>query len=172
MFIRDSTIVARPGAGATAEAAIELRHSRNLALNGLAAPWPAVFASGNQEAFPPALATDGAPGTFWVSDGTQRGDGPAPDKPKLLGVDFGAPVRVAEVRMVPRANFGPRAYTIEVSDDGVAWRQVAAIPVAANGPVTTAIAPTTARALRLRITDSHDAQRPPRNVQVAELEVR
>jgi hypothetical protein len=165
-------IAARTGSGAAVRTAIELRHSRNLALNGLGAPWPAASASGSQEAFPPALATDGAAGTFWVSDGTQRGDGPSPERPKLLTVDFGAPVQIAEVRMVPRTGYGPRAYAIEASDDGAAWRQVASVPAAPNGPVTTAIAPTTARALRLRITDSHDAQRPPRNVQVAELEVR
>jgi hypothetical protein len=166
------TIVARNASGVEARTAIELRHTDNLALNGLGAPWPAALASGSQTAFPPTLATDGATGTFWVSDGTQRGDGPTPERPKLLAVDFGAPVQVAELRMVPRTNYGPRAYTIEVSDDGAAWREVAAVPAAANGPVTTTIAPTTARALRLRITDSHDAQRPPRNVQVAELEVR
>ena len=166
------TVIARTAGGAEGRATVELRHSGNLALNGLGAPWPAAFASGQQPAYPPSLATDGAPGTFWVSDGTQRGEGPTPDRPKYLGVDFGAAVQVGSVRMVPRTNYGPRAYTIEVSDDGASWREVASVPAAANGAVTTSFAPTTVRALRLRITDSHDAQRPPRNVQVAELEVR
>jgi hypothetical protein len=165
-------IVARTGGGAETRTAIELRHSSNLALNGLGAPWPAASASGSQAAYPPALATDGSASTFWVSDGTQRGDGPTPERPKLLAVEFGAPATIREVRMVPRTGYGPRAYTIEVSEDGTAWREVAAVPAAPNGPVTTPLAAVTVRALRLRITDSHDAQRPPRNVQIAELEVR
>jgi len=165
-------VVARTASGARTEAAVELRHSDDLARNGLGAPWPAVSASGSQAAFPPALATDGSTATFWVSDGTQRGDGPSPDRPKLLAVDFGAPVRIGRVTMVPRVNFGPRAYTIEVSEDGAEWREVASVPAAPNGTVSSSFAATTARHLRLRITDSHDAQRPPRNVQVAALEVR
>jgi hypothetical protein len=165
-------LTARTASGAESRAALTLRHSDNLAWNGVGAPWPAPSASGSQEAYPPALATDGLPATFWVSDGTQRGDGPSPERPKLLGVDFGAPVEVDTVRMVPRVNYGPRAYTIEVSADGESWQPVAAVPSAPNGTVTTSFAPTAARALRLRITDSHDAQRPPRNVQIAELEVR
>ena len=154
-------VVARTESGAEAGATIVLHHSDNLARNGLGAPWPAASASGSQEAFPPALATDGAPGTFWVSDGTQRGDGPTPERPKLLAVDFGAPVTVREVRMVPRAGYGPRAYTIEASGDGTTWQAVAAVPAAPNAAVTTTFAPVEARALRLRITDGHDAQRPP-----------
>ena len=74
--------------------------------------------------------------------------------------------------MVPRTGYGPRAYTIEASGDGTTWETVAAVPDAPNAAVTTTFAPVEARALRLRITDGHDAQRPPRNVQVAELEVR
>lgn len=165
-------VAVRSDGGGVAQASTELRHSDDLARNGLGARWPSAFASGSQSAYPPSLATDGSTGTFWVSDGTQAGQGPSPSAPQFLGVDFGAAVRIASVRMTPRSGYGPRAYSIEVSDDGETWRQVADVPAAANGPVTTTFTPVTARLVRLRITDAYDRVRPPRNVQVAGLEVR
>jgi hypothetical protein len=165
-------VTATTASGARAEAVVTLHHWDDLARNGLGAPWPAASASGSQDAYPPALATDGSASTFWVSDGTARGEGPTPERPKLLAVDLGAPLTVGRVTMVPRPGYGPRAYTIELSEDGQAWQQVAAVPAAPNAAVTTPFAPATARHVRLRITDSHDAQRPPRNVQVVALEVR
>lgn len=55
----------------------------------------------------------------------------------VLGVDFGAPVTVGTVTMVPRAGYGPSAYSIQVSNDDQTWTTVADIPSAANGTVTT-----------------------------------
>lgn len=151
---------------------IDLLFSNNLALNPVDSQWPAVFSDSKQPNYPPALAVDGSTGTFWVSGGAAAGEGPTPAKPIALGVDFGAPVTVGSVTMRPRTNYGPKAYTIEVSQNGETWREVAAVPSAPNGITVTTFSPTEARYLRLKITDSHDPVRPPRNVQVAELEVR
>jgi hypothetical protein len=73
--------------------------------------------------------------------------------------------------MTPRVGFGPKAYRIQVSDQDDDWRTVAEVPDVPNAAHTTRFAPTTARKLRLLITDSWDRIRPPRNVQVAELAV-
>jgi hypothetical protein len=144
----------------------------NLALNRAGTGFPSAFADDHQPALPPPLLNDGNLGTFWVSAGIQAGEGPTPEHPVHAGVDLGAPKLIAEVTMIPRAGFGPRAYTVEVSVDGEAWTQVASEPAAANGEVTTRFAPVTARHVRLRMTGGWDRIQPPRNVQVAELEVR
>ena len=144
----------------------------NLALNRSGTGHPAAFADDHQAAFPAALANDGNLGTFWVSAGTQAGQGPSPDHPIHVGVDLGAPARVGEVTMIPRPGFGPSAYTVEVSRDGETWTQVAEVPAAPNDSATTRFAPVTARHVRLRTTGGWDRVQPPRNVQVAELELR
>lgn len=161
-------------AGAQHAAATEtLHYSNDLALNGLGVAWPAITASSSQSAYPPTLAIDGSASTFWVAAGTAKGEGPQPTKPAYLTIDHGRPVTIAAVTEVPRANYGPKAYAIEVSEDGQAWREVASVPAAPNGPSATTLAePVRARYLRLKITDSWDSVRPPRNVQVAEVEER
>jgi hypothetical protein len=144
----------------------------NLALNREGVGFPEAFADSSQPAFPSALANDGNVNTYWVSSGTQAGQGPSPESPIHVGVDLGGSHPLGEVTMVPRVNFGPRAYTIEVSADGEAWNEVAAVPAAPNAQVTSGFETTEARYVRLRITDAYDSVQPPRNVQVAELEVR
>jgi hypothetical protein len=166
------TVTATAGAqrAATTET---LHYSDDLALNGLGTAWPAISASSSQATQPATFANDGSPGTFWVAAGTKQGEGPQPGKPEYLTVDHGAPVTIAAVTMVPRVNYGPKAYAVEVSEDGQTWREVANVPAAPNGPSTSTLPePVTARYLRLKITDSWDYVRPPRNVQVAELEER
>jgi hypothetical protein len=131
------------------------------------------FADDSQPAFPPSLLTDGDRDSFWVSAGTAAGQGPSPEHPVHAGVDLGESRRVSGITMIPRTGYGPRAYTVEVSEDGQAWTEAAAVPAAPNDWVVTELAtPVTARHVRLRITDGWDSVRPPRNVQVAELEVR
>jgi hypothetical protein len=130
-----------------------------------------VSASSAQAAFPPARAVDGDNTTFWVSDGTQAGQGPSATNPQILAVDLGVPARIGTVVMVPRVDFGPSSYLIERSLDGVAWTAVADIAAAPNSTVPTSFAPVTARHVRLVITGGHDAIQPPRNVQVASFVV-
>lgn len=158
--------------GVVARTEIELHFSDDLARNAVGAPWPAAFASSHQPAYPAWLAFDGSGSTFWVSAGTAAGQGPSPATPEHVGVDLGAPAQVGSVTMVPRVNYGPRSYTIEISEDGVTWLSVAEVPAAPNATVRTTFPPVTARLLRLRITDGYDRIRPPRNVQVIALEVR
>jgi beta-glucosidase len=163
-------VVVGSTAGVTVSSSVTLQYLANdLAFNPGGAPYPAAFASSSQAAFPPSLAIDGNPNTFWVSGGpAAAGDGPTPQNPVVLGVDFGAPVTVGTVTMVPRTSYGPSAYSVQVSNDDQTWTTIADVPSAANGTVTTSFTPVTARYLRLLITGSWDAT--DRNVQVAELE--
>jgi hypothetical protein len=158
--------------GVVATANVELHFSDDLARNDVGAPFPAPFASSNQPAYPAWLAFDGNASTFWVSWGTVAGQGPSATAPEYVGVDLGAPTLIGSVTVVPRVNYGPKAYTIEISGDGTTWTQVAAVPSPPNGTVKTTLAPVAARLVRLRITDGYDKTRPPRNVQVSSLEVR
>ncbi|HEY3493667.1 MAG TPA: discoidin domain-containing protein [Polyangiaceae bacterium] len=165
------TLEAATLSGVVTTASVTLRFSDDLAQNALGAPFPKL-AGTNQAAFPPSLAQDADGNTFWVSDGTVAGQGPTPTNPVTLTADLGVPSRIASVVMVPRVNFGPRAYTIEVSNDDVTWSEIANVPNAANGTVTTTFAPVTTRYVRLRMTASYDRIQPPRNVQVASFIVR
>ncbi|MBB4663272.1 discoidin domain-containing protein [Conexibacter arvalis] len=165
-------VAATAAGGARASAEVAVAFSDDLARNGVGSQWPAASASSLQSAYPPALAFDGTPSTFWVAAGTAEGGGPSPERPEWLAVDLGAATEVREVTMVPRTNYGPRTYAVEVSADGESWRQVASVPAAPNGTVRTAFAPVSARHVRIVITDGWDRVRPPRNVQVASLEVR
>ncbi|MFZ5895516.1 MAG: discoidin domain-containing protein [Myxococcota bacterium] len=158
--------------GVRADHLVNVAFTDNLALNDVGAPWPKPSATSNQAPFPPSLAFDGNTTTFWVSDGTVAGQGPSPTSPKMLAVDFGAAARIGSVVMVPRVNFGPRGYSIEVSNDGVDWSQVADVPNSPNATVTSTFTPVTTRMVRLRITGGYDRIQPPRNVQVAEFIVR
>jgi hypothetical protein len=158
--------------GVSATTQVELAFTDNLALNDVGAPWPKMTAISNQPPFPPALACDGNTATFWVSDGTVAGQGPSLTEPKTLTVDFGAPARIGAVTMVPRVNFGPRGYAIEISDDGLVWIRLVDVPNSPNTTVTSTFAAVTTRLVRLSITGGYDRIQPPRNVQVAEFIVR
>lgn len=165
-------LLATTSQSAQIPASVELRFFDDLARNGLGAPWPLGTASSNQSAYPASLAFDGLSTTFWVSAGTMAGEGPSASNPQFLSVDLGQPVSIGSISMVPRVNYGPKAYSIETSDDGLIWTPVVDIPAAPNAAATTAFAPVITRRIRLRITDGWDKTRPPRNVQVVALEVR
>jgi hypothetical protein len=160
------TLFATADTGATSSADTEVTFTRDMALNPYAVPWPHMSASSQQSAHPSVLAQDGDTDTFWVSGGTESGDGPTPESPETLAVDFGRPLEVGAVVMVPRSGYGPTAYTVSVSDDGAVWTDVAEVPSAADDTVTTTFPPMVARFVRLSVTGSWDWVQPPRNVQI------
>ena len=152
----------------------------NLALNRDGEGTPEAFADDSQSGLPPSLANDGDLGTFWVSAGTEPGEGPTEESPIHVGVDLGEPHPLGEVTMIPRVEgqsvWGPRTYTVEVSSDGETWSEVGAeteTPSAPPAAVTTGFETVEARYVRLRITAAWSPfTNPPPNVQLAELEVR
>jgi hypothetical protein len=165
-------LLAKTASGATVSTSISLSYSDDLALNTVGAPWPFATATSYQAAYPPTLAFDGNASTFWVSGGTVAGQGPTPTQPMILAVDFGVPQSIGSVTMVPRVGYGPKAYTIEVSNDGTTWSVAASVPTAANSTITTTLTPVVARYVRLQITGGWDRIQPPRNVQIISLNVK
>ncbi|MGA2174248.1 MAG: discoidin domain-containing protein [Verrucomicrobiota bacterium] len=74
-------------------------------------------------------AIDGDPNTAWVRGGTGRGQS-GTSHPHALTVTFPAPAPINGLCLMPRQNDrdhagDTRAYTVEVSDDGREWREVA-----------------------------------------------
>lgn len=134
---------------------------------GSAVTYPLATASSSQPGYPPGLAVDGLTSTFWVSGGTQEGDGPTPAEPETLTIEYGRTVTIGDVTVTPRVNYGPRAFAIEARVDG-AWQRLAEVEQA-NAPATHAVPSTQADAIRLVITAAYDTRPNPRNVQVAEV---
>jgi hypothetical protein len=128
-------------------------------------------ASSSQEAFPPDLAVDGDPGTFWVSGGTTPADAPTAADPETLTIDYGKPVPVGSVTVTPRVRWGPKAFAIEARVGG-AWQRLASV-TQANAPATWDVPDVSADAIRLVISSSYDGDFAPDtgNVQVAEVAV-
>jgi hypothetical protein len=143
----------------------------DLAANTTGAPYPLGFASSSQASYPPSLAFDADAGTFWVSGGSSAGEGPSPAQPEYLGVDFGSPLPVGSVVVVPRVGYGPTALAIEVSDDGVSWITATPEMSIPNDTHTILLGLLTTRMIRLRITGSWDWVEPPRNVQIVSMRV-
>jgi hypothetical protein len=87
---------------------------------GVPLPASAVRLSASREPARAALAADGDPATRWASAGPQAaGD--------WVRVDLDRPRRVRAVRLwTGYATDAPRALALEGSDDGVAWRPLAA----------------------------------------------
>jgi hypothetical protein len=130
-------------------------------------------ASSQQAANPAANATDGNADTFWVSDSNQPGGGPTRNRPQWLQLDFAQPITASALTLTPRAGYGPRECELHASDDGKAFRTVAAFTVPQNSPAQVTFTETTARAFRIVCLSAFDPRSPeaPRNVQIAELQL-
>ncbi|HJQ35086.1 MAG TPA: discoidin domain-containing protein [Pyrinomonadaceae bacterium] len=102
---------------------------------------------------PAANAIDGDPNTFW-----QAGDAKKNQRhPHALTVAFDASVPINGLVLMPRQNHREhegdiRAYTIEVSDDGNVWREVARGELVSTFEPQRVSFPSTINARRLRLT--------------------
>jgi hypothetical protein len=120
------------------------------------------------------MAADGDEATFWVSQGNEPGKGPRAGHPEWLEVRFDAPFPAVSLHVIGRPGYGPRDCSVEVSEDGKAFKPLReAKGLAPDAQPCIALAGTPVRAIRLLITASHDPKHPtqPRNVQIAELRV-
>ena len=119
--------------------------------------------------YPVELAGDGNPRTFWVSAGTEIGQGPTREKPEWLQLDLAEIQPLQSAAIVPRAGFGPRAAELQLSNDGGRFQTVKTLAMPEQGsPVAVELAGHSARYVRLLITDTWARGR---NVQVAEFSV-
>jgi hypothetical protein len=139
--------------------------------DGSAPRYPMATASSSQAAFPPDLAVDGDPATFWVSGGTTPADAPTEADPETLTIEYGKTIPVGSVTVTPRVRWGPKAFAIEARVGGV-WQRLASV-TQANEPATWDVPDVSADAIRLVIASSYDGDFAPDtgNVQVAEVAV-
>jgi hypothetical protein len=143
-------------------------------VNPAAQPQPArptLTASSAQPEHAARAAGDGDINTFWVSGGTEPGQGPSSDRPQWLQLGFSEPFAAEGLSLVPRNTYGPRDCDLQVSDDGKTFRTVKAFTAAESGETTISFPPVNTRFFRLVIKASFDPRHPqsPRNVQVTEL---
>jgi hypothetical protein len=102
---------------------------------------------------PAANAIDGDPNTFWLAGDTKKNL----KHPHALTVSFSAPVPVTGLVLMSRQNHREhegdiRGYTVEVSDDGTKWREVARGELVSTFEPQRVLFPETVTARRLRLT--------------------
>jgi hypothetical protein len=132
-----------------------------------------ITASSAQSTHPAADAAEGNPASFWVSDGSEVGQGPTRQRPVWLQFEFAAPVTANTLALQPRAGYGPRECELQVSEDGRTFRTVSSFTGSAQAETNIRFEEARGRFFRLLILGAHDPRFPdkPRNVQIAELKL-
>jgi len=124
-----------------------------------------IAASSEQPAHPVEKAADGVAGTFWVSGGYKPGDAPSREKPEWIRFEFDSPWTAKSLRLIPRDEYGPRSFDLQVSDGRDEFRTVKSFELSKQGSDSLEFPETTARVFRLLLTSSYVAE----NVQVREV---
>jgi len=124
-----------------------------------------ITASSAQPAHPVEKAADGVPQTFWVSGGYKPGDAPTRARPEWIRLEFDAPFTARSLRLLPRDEYGPRNFDLQVSDGRDEFRTVRSFELDQKGSETLEFPETTARVFRLLFTSSYVEE----NVQVREV---
>lgn len=159
-----------PGSNGPNQISVVLPPPQTAFYQPYALPIASITASSSQSGFPPTLADDGDPNTFWVSSGTSAGQGPTTNHPEWLLVTFPRQVAVSEFKVAPRTTnggYGPK--NVQVLLNGVVIYQ-GTMAATATLDVTN-LPPIYATNAELLITSSYDPNFPTnsRNVQVVEL---
>jgi hypothetical protein len=130
-----------------------------------------INASSSQAGYPPTNAADNNLSTFWVSYGTNAGQGPAPSHPEWLRVSFPRLCGVSEFQVAPRTlngGYGPANVQLWLNGTPVTTNTMTA-----TGTLDVKFSPPLyATNAELYITGSYDTgnTNSPRNVQVVELD--
>ena len=134
-------------------------------------PFAGATASSSQTNRPASLATDGDPETFWVSAGAAPGEGPSPEKPEWLQLDFSRPVAATGLILLGRAGYSPRECELRVSEDGKKFQPVKAFTVEDGREARVTFDEVRGAHFRVVIHSAYarGTTATPRNVQVAEI---
>ncbi len=124
-------------------------------------------ASSNQDGYPAEKAADADNNTFWVSVGTDSGQGPTAQKTEWLQFSFSKPVTLSGLEILGRKGYGPRNCRISCGDS----RSETRLYKLNDGPNTVRFEPMKGRVFRVFFEDAYDPQFPesPRNVQVSNV---
>ena len=128
-------------------------------------PQPQVTASSAQKNYPAAKATDEDERTMWVSDGWNKGDDPASQRPEWLQLEYPQPIKIEMLWIMPNSPSGPREIEVQSSTDGKTFTTIKKHTLNRDGEAIIPLPPTRLKILRILITASHSSQ----NVQIAEV---
>lgn len=92
-----------------------------------------VSASSKQANHPASDAADGNTQSFWVSNGTEPGNGPTRAKPEWLQWSFPTPTTIERFMVQGREGYGPRECELHASDDGKTFRTIKAFTANEKG---------------------------------------
>lgn len=128
----------------------------------------------SQQDHPPRHAVDGDPNTFWVSGTHEPGKGPSIERPVRLEFTFAKPTTVSQIVIHPREDYGPKRGWVQGAANPRNWHVLGRWTADAKGQTVINFPPTKASRFRLVIVEAHDPRSPvmPRNVQIAEIELR
>jgi hypothetical protein len=128
-------------------------------------------ASSSQSDHPPTMALDDKPETFWVSAGSQPGEGPTPKNPVWLEFQFSKPVTINGISILGRPGYGPQECELQASTKGQSLHSVKEFNVHDGRTTRIEFKPVEADTFRLLIPRVYEPYYPdqPRNAQVAEL---
>ncbi len=136
-------------------------------------PGAALSASSSQPDHAAGLAADDDTNTFWVSDGTESGQGPSREHPAWLQLTYPRPITISELHLAGRAKHGPRDGELQVATDGQSFRTVKTFALVDGHAATIQFDPVTAAQFRVVFFNAYDSTYPQsaRNVQVAEVKL-
>ena len=128
-------------------------------------------ASSSQPEHPTSMAVDGDTTTFWVSGGTQPGEGPTPKSPVWLEFQFSKPVAINGISILGRPFYGPQECELMASTNGKPLESVKEFNVHDGRTARVGFKTVVADTFRLLITRVYEPYYPgqPRNAQVAEI---
>ena len=125
----------------------------------------------SQPEHPTSMAVDGNPQTFWVSAGTQPGEGPTPKSPVWLEFQFSKPVTISGISILGRPGYGPQECELQASSNGRPLESVKEFNVHDGRTTRIEFKPVEADTFRLLISRVYEPYYPdqPRNAQIAEI---
>lgn len=132
---------------------------------------PTIKASSRQSQYPDENVIDGAENTFWVSSGTQPGQGPSKEKPEWLELSFEESITVSGIGIMGRPGYGPRRCRFQVTNQDSKFETIHTFEIEDGKAYQGAFNPVSGKIFRLLIESSYDVRFPEnaRNVQVVEL---
>lgn len=133
-----------------------------------------ISADSSLRGFPAELAVDEDQTTYWVSGSDEPGKGPSMERPVVMKLEFAKPVTASELVVDPREDYGPKRGWVQAADSPQNWRVLTRWTAEPDRQTLIKFPRTTARLFRLVIVEAYDPQSPvmPRNVQIAEVELR
>ena len=128
-----------------------------------------LLSSSSQKEYPPQLAIDQDTETFWVSSGTEPGQGPSSLRPQWIEFTFKEKIVLSGLIIKGRPGYGPKRCRIDCLDKKI---KTQSYQLSQNANKIT-FAPIKGTTFRIVFEDAFDTRYPasPRNVQVADIQL-